>query len=115
MLVALSILTILTRSRTVGHFFFLYATSPTITCISDALFSRFIYRLVIHTVHQNATPHNIKILHEKRQLRFVENVRVSSQFFKGPELLVDLWIQRTPSGTPNTYQPTILLAFWSGP
>ena len=74
----------------------------------------FIRRVVLSIVHRNTKSHDIKIVHEKRQLRFVENVRVSSQFSRGPELLVGLWIQRTSSGSPNICQPTILLVFRSG-
>ena len=46
--------------------------------------------LALHIVHRNAKPHTVKIMHKTRQLRFVENVRVTSLIFKGSELQVDL-------------------------
>ncbi|XP_004511850.1 casein kinase II subunit alpha-like [Cicer arietinum] len=54
-------------------------------------------------MHRDVKPHNVMIDHEQRKLRLIDwglaefyhpgkeyNVRVSSRYFKGPELLVDL-------------------------
>ena len=53
-------------------------------------------------IHRDIKPHNIMIDHEKKELKIIDwgladfylpgkrnNVRVSSRYFKGPELLID--------------------------
>ena len=41
-------------------------------------------------MHQNTNLHNTEIIHVKRQLPIIKNMRVISRYFKGTMLLVDL-------------------------
>ena len=41
-------------------------------------------------MYRNAKPQNTKLIHEKRQLQFIKYISVTSRYFKGLELMVDL-------------------------